>query len=116
MNFLRDLLRWFMWGERRKNMPSLQPEINEIKIERPEPASPPPVPVIPEVKAPPTKYQSPTFDFLKDNPSSDFLIDLQSIRPLAEQFDRAREDLLKELQRLAPPKKRIFDLFNKKAA
>lgn len=102
MIFVRDLICWFFRGERRKNAPSFQPE-NHQETRRP------------EVQEPKPTYESPTFDFLKDNPSAEFLIDLQSIRPLAEQFDRAREDLLRELQRLAPPKKRIFDIFKKAA-
>ena len=104
MNFLRDLFRWFLRGERRKNAPSFQPEIKAAE----EP--------IPEIKEPVQHYQSPTFDFLKEHPAHEFLVDLQSIRPLAEQFDRARAELLKELQRLAPPQTRRFDIFRKKAA
>jgi len=107
MKFLRDLIRWFFWGERRKNTPSSQAEI--VK------SAQVPEPKVAEIKEPTPKYESATFDFLKDNPASDFLIDLQAIRPLAEQFDRAREDLLRELQRLAPPKKRIFQIFKKAA-
>ncbi len=110
MNFLRDLVRWFIKGERRKNTPSSQHE-NKVPVQKVsiEPAA------IPEVTAPETNYQSPTFDFLKENSSAEFMVDLQSIRPLAEQFDRAREELLRELQRLAPPKKRITEIFRKAA-
>lgn len=105
MNFLRDLFRWFIKGERRKNTASFQSENKHDAL----PAE------VPEIKQPEHKKTSSDFDFLSESSSAEFMLDLQSIRPLAEQFERAREDLLKELQRLAPPKKRLFDIFRKAA-
>ncbi len=108
MQFLIDLWHWFFQGNEHKNKLPIQSvsidvptqhEIEKILPPKPEPAA----------------KESPTFDFLKDDASHQFLADLQSLRPLAVQFDKAREDLIRELQRLAPPKKSIFEIFRKSA-
>lgn len=104
MNFLWELIQWFFKGSD-KNEPISQP-VSVVKETPIEPA---------EIREPAVNPVSPTFDFLTENTPQDFLKDLQTIRPLAEQFDRAREDLLKELQRLAPAKKRLRDFTNRAA-
>lgn len=101
MNFFMDLTRWFLGRGTKKNSAPSQPVLKE----------PAPIPTAKELAQKAKGKPSPTFDFLKDNNSADFMIDLQSIRPLADQFDRAREDLLKELQRMAPPKKHKTEIF-----
>ncbi|MCG3205889.1 MAG: hypothetical protein KCHDKBKB_02612 [Elusimicrobia bacterium] len=100
MQFIKDLLRWFVNGGNAKNELQNQPISDTSESHKSIP-----------LQVQPKNQCSPTFDFLKESRPEDFLIDLQSIRPLAEQFDRAREDLLHELQRLAPRKKRLLEIF-----
>ncbi len=102
MNFLMDLAKWFIAGNPIQNDSSSQ----SVFVEQI---------TIPEPMKNVDKLVSPDFDFLKDVRTQDFITDLQSIRPLAEQFDRARADLLNELQRLAPRKKRLMDIFKNAA-
>jgi hypothetical protein len=94
-----DLIRWFFKGN-----PKIEPSSQSVSIVEE-------VREVEPVTAPVKKSESPTFDFLKENSAQRLLEDLQSIRPVTRQFDLAREELLKELKRLAPPKRRTLDIF-----
>lgn len=106
MNFLTKIFRWFFNGNREIVPVSQSVSTVERVPEQPE---------IPEVKSPKEGSFAPNFDYLKENDPQTFLRDLQSIRPVSEQFNQAREELVRELQRLAPPKKRLLDIFRKVA-
>lgn len=91
MSFLRDLIRWFLTGQ--------SPEEGEMA---PENSTPVALEIVAEK---PVKTPSAEFDIAREGNPKVFLDDLRSIKSLANQFEQAREDLVKELQRLAPSRK-----------
>ncbi len=97
-----DLIRWFFKGSE----PIIEPSLQPVSVIEPEPVEAPISTVKPEVS---------TFDYLVENSPKSFLEDLQSLRPVTRQFDLAREELVKELRRLAPPKKRRTEIFKNAA-
>ena len=92
MDFIADLFRWFWKGKPQQNDSTSRvvsaPIIEPIKISK--------------ESSPPKKE----LDFMPSLTSQDILGDLQSLQSLTQQFDHARQELVSELQRLAPPKKR----------
>jgi hypothetical protein len=99
MSFLADLFRWFR-GEKTaaKNEPQSplvstslpEPDIDEFKV---------------QLEDPRLKLKK-DLDLEPRLTSQDVMGDLQSLQSLTQQFDRARQELVAELQKLAPPKKR----------
>lgn len=86
---MMDLIHWFFNGK--------SPDVAESAIA---------APVATLEKTEPLKKRPVIFDIVKEGNPDVFLRDLQSLKPLTQQFERAREELLQELQRLAPPRRR----------
>lgn len=59
---------------------------------------------IEEKAAEPVRKNS-DFDIRREAESRNFLGDLQNLKPVTRQFEQAREDLVNELKKLAPPKR-----------
>jgi hypothetical protein len=105
MDFIADLVRWFWKGKGIKNGAISQVVSMEV-----------PPPVIDDFKLPVEKIpNTKDLDLEPKLTAKDVLGDLQSLQSLNQQFDRARQELVVELQKLAPPKKRN-PFWNKDAA
>ena len=89
MQFLIDLIHWFFHGKIAEATKEIMPApvaATSLTVEIP-------------------KKKPLVFDITKEGNPDDFLKDLQSLKPLTQQFEHAREELLQELHRLAPPRR-----------
>ena len=90
MRFLWDLIRRIFRRE------PAQP-VAEVKEEKT---------VSIRIEPPSKKKKSEEFDLTKEADPKLFLNELQSMKPIPENLQSAKEEILKELQRLAPPRRK----------
>jgi hypothetical protein len=93
MSFFADLIDWFRHGSTPEKNDSISPVVSDVQTEPAHPVPPQPSPIE-------------DLDLEPSLTSKDIMGDLRSIQSLTKQFDAARQELITELQKLAPPKKR----------
>lgn len=106
MSFLRELFQWFFGTSPSvENNAISEPILKLVQT-----------PVEPPFKTPVNESKvKKEFDFETRLSAPDVIGSLESLQSLTQQFDRARQDLISELQKLAPPKKKN-PFWNKDAA
>ncbi len=89
MRFLIDLFKWFIDGSQANDV---EPQVVSAPSSSTEPVA---------------RKQSYTYDFdIMRRPNTEaFLKDLQSIPPSTKQLDLAKQEMIRELKKLAPPRR-----------